>query len=283
MCWLTLEDAIAVVPAAKARQDRRKQPSRPWCTGNEDGDRERISGVNRKLSETRRRLILRKKEKPSPYTSFNENETDNKSSSELNMFRIPSYSTREKEWSAVLHPMSYHHGVAMARSVRDHVTMKASGLQPPMSTLYVRWHGNENFLVYNVRTLYRIFIHFGEVRKITITSPCSATVVFKCIESACRALSMRNLGQWQNPLHMRWLPNVPHVMWDKEESRAQPYVVQHPPIKERGDSTTPPATMRSSQITCSLSQTQLPRPSPTPKESLLTVLKNARLVPVPRG
>ncbi|XP_028512706.1 uncharacterized protein LOC114574411, partial [Exaiptasia diaphana] len=151
-------------------------------------------------------------------------------------------------WKSVLQPMSFYKEANLVRSVRNYKTMSNYEQRQPLTTVYVRWRANEDLKTYTLDDIIEIFSHFGEIRKARLQTPSSAWVTFETIESACRAINVKNIGVSGYPLHVCWLPQAnQNARWVKKESFPRPYDML-PKLLSTGISE---AISNSSQIQCS--------------------------------
>lgn len=134
------------------------------------------------------------------------------------------------------------------RSVRNYKIMSNYEKRQPLTTVYVRWQGNEDSKTYTLNNIVEIFSHFGKIHKASLQTTCSALVTFETIESACRAINVKNIGVSGYPLHVCWLPQAnQNGRWVKKDSFPRPYDML-PELLSLGSSE---AISHSNQIQCS--------------------------------
>lgn len=164
------------------------------------------------------------------------------------------------KWRSGLQPLSLYQQSKLEKSVRDYKRLYSVQHSPPHATLTVRWRNNGKEICYTEESLQKIFSHFGQIRKISFQSACSAHIVLENAENACLALGLSNLGFPRCPLHVRWLPEEQkRLLWRKNDAVAEPMKVKnavingrntgglHEPSK-KGARKSPQALMRHSQI-----------------------------------
>ena len=170
------------------------------------------------------------------------------------------------KWRSGLQPLSVYQQCQLEKTVRDYTKLLSVHHSPPQITLSVRWHNHGELPCYSRESLFKIFSHFGAVRKISFQSQCSAHVVFENIESACAALSLSNLGFPSCPLHVRWLPETTRkLLWRRRDATPKVSPTRNAGI-ERNDAKSekkacntrapglksPQALTRPSQISCTV-------------------------------
>lgn len=129
-------------------------------------------------------------------------------------------------WKSVLQPISIYREANLLRSIRDCKIMKQNEQRQPLTTVYARWPGNENYTSYTIDDVIEIFSHFGSIRRTRLQSPCSAFVTFDSIESACRAIGAKNIGISGYPIHVCWLPKAnQNERWVKRSAFPKPYTL----------------------------------------------------------
>ena len=152
------------------------------------------------------------------------------------------------KWRSGLRPLSIYQQSQLEKTVRDYTKLYSVQHSPPSTTLAVRWRNHGIVSCYTEESLLKIFSHFGQVRKISFQSECSAHVVMVNIESACVALSLSNLGFPRCPLHVRWLPEEQkRLLWKRKDAIPKP---SKKPDKKGTRFKSPQALTRPSQISC---------------------------------
>ena len=163
------------------------------------------------------------------------------------------------KWRSGLPPLSMYQQSQLIKTVRDYTKLYSVQHSPPSTTLTVRWRNHGTVSCYTEESLLKIFSHFGQVRKISFQSECSAHVVMENAESACAALSLSNLGFPRCPLHVRWLPEEQkRLLWKRKDAIPKPNVSidrrrtgsKEPRDKKGTRFKSPQALTRPSQICC---------------------------------